>query len=121
MDMESNLYHEHLADLTKSGKVTQAQLDEAVRRVLRVKFALGLFDNRIPRVARKPWRVARGKPATGAHGCGTLFCSAENDFITTRPVLPLASDIQTVALIGPAPMMPPTCWVTGQPAAILWM
>ncbi len=45
MDMQSNLYHEKLAELVKSGKVSEARLDEAVRRVLRVKFALGLFEN----------------------------------------------------------------------------
>jgi beta-glucosidase len=45
MDMESNLYHEHLGELVRSGKVRVAQIDEAVRQVLRVKFALGLFEN----------------------------------------------------------------------------
>src|SRR5260370_26467456 len=45
MDMESNLYHEHLGELVRSGKVRVAQVDEAVRHVLRVKFALGLFEN----------------------------------------------------------------------------
>src|SRR3974390_3262948 len=45
MDMQSDLYHENLAELVKSGKVTEAQLDQAVRRVLRVKFTLGLFEN----------------------------------------------------------------------------
>ncbi len=45
MDMQSDLYHENLAELVKSGKVSEARLDEAVRRVLRVKFALGLFEH----------------------------------------------------------------------------
>jgi len=103
MDMESNLYHEHLADLFKSGKVTQAQIDEAVRRILRVKFALGLFD--------KPYtdesRENRGPlPAESLQLARTAaersFVLLKNDFVATRPVLPLASDIQTVALVGPA-------------------
>ncbi|HWY20506.1 MAG TPA: glycoside hydrolase family 3 N-terminal domain-containing protein, partial [Candidatus Acidoferrum sp.] len=45
MDMVSSLYHDHLAALVRSGQVPQANLDEAVRRVLRFKFALGLFDH----------------------------------------------------------------------------
>ena len=45
MDMESDLYRTRLADLVQSGRIPQAALDEAVRRVLRVKFALGLFDH----------------------------------------------------------------------------
>src|SRR6201987_5621032 len=45
MDMVSDSYHENLADLVKHGKVSQSRLDEAVRNVLRVKFALGLFED----------------------------------------------------------------------------
>ena len=44
MDMVSSLYHDHLAALVGSGQIPQANIDEAVRRVLRLKFALGLFD-----------------------------------------------------------------------------
>src|ERR1700719_2112378 len=40
MDMMSDSYHQHLVELVKSGKVSQARLDAAVRDVLRVKFAL---------------------------------------------------------------------------------
>jgi len=43
------------------------------------------------------------------------FVLLKNDFITTRPVLPLASDIQTVALIGPAADDAANMLVTGQP------
>jgi len=45
VDMMSHLYDRELPTLVKSGKVSQATLDEAVRRVLRVKFALGLFEH----------------------------------------------------------------------------
>ncbi len=44
MDMVSSLYHDHLAQLVHSGQVPETAVDEAVRRVLRVKFALGLFE-----------------------------------------------------------------------------
>jgi beta-glucosidase len=45
MSMQSGLYSAHLAKLVKDGGVKQATLDGSVRRVLRVKKALGLFDN----------------------------------------------------------------------------
>jgi len=45
MDMESNAYVNHLAAAVLSGKVPLAVVDEAVRRILRLKFALGLFDD----------------------------------------------------------------------------
>ena len=45
MDMMNRSYDAHLVTLVNEGKVSQAKLDDAVRRVLRVKFRLGLFDN----------------------------------------------------------------------------
>src|SRR6202049_4366145 len=45
MDMVSSLYHDHLEQIVKSGQATQAEVDEAVRHVLRVKLALGLFEH----------------------------------------------------------------------------
>lgn len=45
MDMESYGYVEHLASLVREGKVSEDKIDDAVRRILRVKFQLGLFDN----------------------------------------------------------------------------
>lgn len=45
MDMESYAYIGHLKNLVESGKVEMSKIDDAVRRILRVKFALGLFDD----------------------------------------------------------------------------
>ena len=45
MDMVDNCYRENLADLVNEGLVTQERLDDAVRRILRLKFMLGLFEN----------------------------------------------------------------------------
>ena len=45
MDMESNAYVTELANLVKEGTVKESLVDDAVRRILRVKFELGLFDD----------------------------------------------------------------------------
>ncbi len=45
MDMESNGYHLYLAELVKEGKVDIKYIDDAVRRILKAKFKLGLFDD----------------------------------------------------------------------------
>jgi beta-glucosidase len=45
MDMESNAYRYHLAQLVKEKKVPMALIDDAVKRILRKKFELGLFDD----------------------------------------------------------------------------
>jgi len=45
MDMASGSYLKNLVGLVNSGKVEEAQIDDAVRRILRAKFELGLFDD----------------------------------------------------------------------------
>ncbi len=45
MDMESYAYVEHLSSLVKEGKVKETLINDAARRILKVKFELGLFDN----------------------------------------------------------------------------
>ena len=45
MDMESYAYISHLKTLVEEGKVRMVVIDEAVRRILSVKFELGLFDD----------------------------------------------------------------------------
>lgn len=52
MDMVDDIYRQHLATLVKTGKVSHERLDDAVRRVLRLKFRLGLFEN--PYTEEKP-------------------------------------------------------------------
>ncbi len=45
MDMESYAYVNHLAELVKEGKVAEKDIDDAARRIIKVKFELGLFDD----------------------------------------------------------------------------
>ncbi len=45
MDMEGFAYIHHLEDLVKTGQVDQTLIDDAVRRILTVKYELGLFDD----------------------------------------------------------------------------
>lgn len=45
MDMQSSTYQDHLVDLIKEGVIDESFIDDAVRRILRVKLKLGLFDN----------------------------------------------------------------------------
>ena len=102
MDMQSNLYHENLLDLVKSGKVTEARLDEAVRRVLRVKFALGLFDAPYTDESRKkdgplPKESLQLAKTVAERSLVLLKNAGGND---GQPLLPLKKQY-SVALIGP--------------------
>jgi len=57
MDMEGAAYETSLVDLVKEGTVDEAIVDEAVERVLRVKFKLGLFDDPIDTLIPKLKRI----------------------------------------------------------------
>src|SRR5437588_9990025 len=46
-------FADHLIALVKEGAVPQSRIDEAVRRILKVKFELGLFENSMPNPALK--------------------------------------------------------------------
>src|SRR5215470_884431 len=103
MDMVSSLYHEHLAKLVRSGAVSEADLDESVRHVLRVKFALGLFEN--PYVDEKKESSAMLSPeavALSREVAEHSFVLLKNDLLSNgSPLLPLSDDIKSVALLGP--------------------
>ena len=95
MDMESNVYAPHLAELVKSGVVPESVVDESVRRVLRVKLALGLFDH--PYTDVKPEAIA-------PEGLETARKAAEESFVLLKNEggrLPLTTHGKTIALIGP--------------------
>src|SRR6478672_149245 len=45
MEMVSRLYNQHGAELVRENKLSMAVIDESVRRILRIKYRLGLFDH----------------------------------------------------------------------------
>lgn len=99
MSMQSGLYAAHLAKLVADGQVPVSTVDESVRRVLRVKKALGLFD--------KPFRsldAARESSdlATPTH-LKLAREAAQRSMVLLKNegnVLPLSKS-QRIALIGP--------------------
>jgi beta-glucosidase len=103
MDMVSSLYHDNLQQIVTSGQATQAELDESVRHVLRVKLALGLFEH--PFVDEAGAAKALYHPESIA----LAQTAAERSFVLLknangpngRPLLPLASGAQNIAVIGP--------------------
>jgi len=101
MDMMGLIYDQQLFQLMDDGKVSQSQLDDAVRRILRVKFKLGLFDD--------PYRYCNEKRekevimneehleiARDVARKSIVLLKNENN------LLPLDPDkIKTIALVGP--------------------
>ncbi|HTJ30858.1 MAG TPA: glycoside hydrolase family 3 C-terminal domain-containing protein, partial [Acidobacteriaceae bacterium] len=101
MDMEGNLYATTLAAQVRSGAIPESVLDEAVRRILRVKFALGLFDHPYtqPSSAYEPTPEKRAQARKVADETIVLL---KNDPVEgAGALLPLAKSAKKVALIGP--------------------
>ena len=102
MDMVSDSYHENLADLVKHGKVSQARLDEAVRNVLRVKFALGLFEDPFTDESREMQGALPTERVEAARlAAERSFVLLKNSVTGGRAILPLTVESGTIALIGP--------------------
>jgi beta-glucosidase len=103
MDMQSGLYGSSLGELVRSGAVPQPVLDEAVRRVLRVKFALGLFDH--PYTSEPQAAVPQKLDSKHLELARTIaersLVLLKNESLQGVPVLPVRPDTRTVALIGP--------------------
>jgi len=101
MDMEGNLYGTVIASQVRAGKIPESVVDEAARRVLRVKFALGLFDH--PYTAEGPaYDATPERRAAARKVAGETFVLLKNDPVEgLGKLLPLPARGKKVALIGP--------------------
>ncbi|MGZ9735248.1 glycoside hydrolase family 3 N-terminal domain-containing protein [Flavobacterium sp. GNP002] len=100
MDMESNAYRYHLAELVKENKVPIALIDDAVKRILRKKFELGLFDNPYKYSNPEREQAALNNPE---HRKAARDIAAKSIVLlkNDRNILPLSKDTKTIAFIGP--------------------
>ena len=100
MDMDSHSYRNELANLVKEGKVSMAIINEAVKRILTVKYELGLFENpykycdenREKTELLKPESIAAARDAAKR---SIVLLKNENQ------ILPLNKQIKNLAVIGP--------------------
>ena len=101
MDMEGNLYATTIAAQVRSGAIPEAVVTEAARRILRVKFALGLFDH--PYTEATPAYVpsAANRAQARAVADETIVLLKNDPVEGVGAVLPLKGSVKKVALIGP--------------------
>ena len=100
IDMSDGVYVDSLGAAVRAGRVPEALVDSAVRRVLRIKYALGLFQD--------PYRfsdVARERRYTLApeHLLASRLAAREGIVLlrNSSKTLPLRKDFHTIAVIGP--------------------
>ncbi len=100
MDMASDIYIHDLAPLVQNKKIPMATVDTAVRRVLREKFRLGLFDDPTRQVTPEHEKSAMLTPQAlevARRDAREAIVMLKNE----KQTLPLARSLKTVALIGP--------------------
>lgn len=97
-DFPHDLFQKALVDCVHNGTLSEADLDRAVRSVLRVKFMLGLFDHPLvdpslqARVYRSPQHLA-----VSLHSALESMTLLKND----GHLLPLSKSLESIAVIGP--------------------
>ena len=98
MEMVSRLYGKFAPQLIREGKLSQSTIDNAVRRILRIKFRLGLFDKPYADEAREQATIlSRANVETAREVAARSIVLLKND----RDVLPLAKNARSIAVIGP--------------------
>lgn len=99
VDMVADIYRKTIPQLVRSGRVPQAEVDEAVRRVLRLKYRLGLFSDPYRGVSasgEQQAMVTDASRAAAREGARQSIVLLKND----GGLLPLKKTLATVAVIG---------------------
>ena len=99
VDMVSNIFYKDLPREVRAGRLPVAVVDSAVRRVLRTKYELGLFDNPLKSSSEAREKALTLTPAHRAEA----RVAAQQSIVLLRNegnVLPLAKSVKTIAVIG---------------------
>jgi len=98
MEMVSRLFNQQGPELLKEGKLSQATIDEAVRRILRIKFRLGLFEHPYTdEAAESGSLLTAANRAAAREIAGQSMVLLKND----HELLPLSKTISSIAVVGP--------------------
>jgi beta-glucosidase len=100
MDMESRSYMENLAKLVSDGRVPVEMIDNAVRRILKIKYEMGLFDDpfRFSNADREKNTMNKPEYQEAARDIARKSIVLLKN---TDDVLPLSENLKSIALIGP--------------------
>lgn len=100
MDMESRSYITHLKQLVDDGKVDESTIDESVKRILRIKFMLGLFDHPYAYCDKEREQkniMTNDIKLASLEVAKRSFVLLKNE----KNILPLKKDYKKIAVIGP--------------------
>jgi beta-glucosidase len=96
MDMVDDVFQQHLKQLVAEKKVPIARIDDAVKRILRLKFRLGLFDQPYTPIVADRFLLPESMAVSRQLATESMVLLKNN-----KHVLPLGPGIKNVALVGP--------------------
>ncbi len=98
LDLGFAPYHLYLAKLVADGKIPLSMIDDSTRRMLRIKFEIGLFEHPYvkPDKAKKALLLPEYRQATRQEARESIVLLKNKSNL-----LPLAKSLKTIALIGP--------------------
>jgi beta-glucosidase len=99
MDMEANAYINYLEELVNENKISIESLNNSVRRVLRIKFRLGLFDD--PFKYCNTEREASTILNEGIKKSALEVAKRSIVLLKNKNILPLSKNLKRIAVIGP--------------------
>jgi beta-glucosidase len=97
MEMVSATFLEHGEQLVKDGLVKESDIDEAVRRILRVKFQLGLFEHPYVDEQAEDPSYSPAHMAAAKEAAVKSIILLKND----NQTLPFTDKVKTLAVVGP--------------------
>jgi beta-glucosidase len=98
MEMVSRVFNQHGPQLLQQGRISQATIDEAVRRILRIKFRLGLFEHPYTDETRE------SRSLLTSENRGAARAIADRSMVLLKnehETLPLNKAVHSIAVIGP--------------------
>jgi len=104
MDMQGAVFQNHLKALVKEGKVKETDINAAVRKILKYKYQLGLFDDpyRYSNEAREKEVLFSDELLQHSRDAGRKsVVLLKNEPVDGEKLLPLSKSVESVALIGP--------------------
>jgi len=98
MEMVSRLYNKHGGELLKARRLSMATIDEAVRRILRIKLRLGLFDKPYADQALERSVIfSKANIAAARELAARSMVLLKNE----KETLPIKKSVGTIAVVGP--------------------
>lgn len=96
MEMVSEGYEKHLKELISEGQISEKQVDDAVRGILKLKFKLGLFDNPYVKTEEFPDLL------NSEHlDIAKKLAQESSVLLKNNGVLPIPKGVKRISVIGP--------------------